>query len=636
MEAAPFSTERPLRWVVSADRTVEIKEEVTELGCEPASEQILQEETPPSSITERDAGGMDPAEEDLLDEELMIEETEESSDEEAPPSTSTRGCSSRSRFPACFSYDDADPAVPGQVPFRPRRPVGIDLGCLARGSVTKEMDFFQLFFTSAVLSKICEYTNAYAWRHVVDKPSYGDAHGSWVDVTAEEMLKLIGLIIYMGVTPLPRVSRYWSTAPLRHGLWARAYMCRERFKALLAVFHLVHPDEEDHSDGLQKLRYLLDHMRTTCQALYQPKRNLSIEERMVKSKGRSGMRQYIKDKPTRWGFKLWVMACSNTGYTYDFDVYAGSKEGRIYDLAKKVVLQLSQPLVNQGYYLWFDNYYTSPSLLSELRERGFLACGTYNPNRRWFPRCLKDYKTWEKKAKCGDMRWHRMEEGNILAMQWKDSRTVTVLSTLHRATDAVTIQRHVKENGKWTVKDVQQPLAIHDYNQNMGGVDKSDQLIEKYDMRIKSLKWWQTLFFHFIDIAVVNSYILFQEWRAQNPQNENLSRISRYAQLEFREELACQLGGIEKDADVPLYAPCMNLDSPKTPSSSFHADHIPELAELRRNCYLCYKRTKREMKSTFYCSGPGCDGKPFCLNKSRNCFKVWHTTDGDKYRDDPQ
>ncbi|MGH0144814.1 UNVERIFIED_CONTAM: hypothetical protein FKN15_008427 [Acipenser sinensis] len=53
MEAAHISPELPIRWVVSADRTVEIKEEVTELGCDQANERILQDETPPSSITER-------------------------------------------------------------------------------------------------------------------------------------------------------------------------------------------------------------------------------------------------------------------------------------------------------------------------------------------------------------------------------------------------------------------------------------------------------------------------------------------------------------------------------------------------------------------------------------------------------
>ncbi|XP_058873651.1 zinc finger protein 568-like isoform X2 [Acipenser ruthenus] len=56
MEAAHITPELPIRWVVSADRTVEIKEEVTELGCDQANERSLQEETPPSSITERGIG----------------------------------------------------------------------------------------------------------------------------------------------------------------------------------------------------------------------------------------------------------------------------------------------------------------------------------------------------------------------------------------------------------------------------------------------------------------------------------------------------------------------------------------------------------------------------------------------------
>ncbi|MGH0141529.1 UNVERIFIED_CONTAM: hypothetical protein FKN15_013221 [Acipenser sinensis] len=52
MEAAHISPELPIRWVVSADRTVEIKEEVTELGCDQANERILQEETPPERGTD--------------------------------------------------------------------------------------------------------------------------------------------------------------------------------------------------------------------------------------------------------------------------------------------------------------------------------------------------------------------------------------------------------------------------------------------------------------------------------------------------------------------------------------------------------------------------------------------------------
>ena len=48
---------------------------------------------------------------------------------------------------------------------------------------------------------------------------------------------------------------------------------------------------------------------------------------MVKSKRSSRIRQYIKNKPVKFGIKLWVLAESSTGYTTDFDTYAGGKGG---------------------------------------------------------------------------------------------------------------------------------------------------------------------------------------------------------------------------------------------------------------------------------------------------------------------
>ena len=62
-----------------------------------------------------------------------------------------------------------------------------------------------------------------------------------------------------------------------------------------------------------------------CKELYIPHQNVSVDERMVKSKGRSGIRQYIKNKPVKFGIKIWVLAESKTGYTVDFDIYTGAK-----------------------------------------------------------------------------------------------------------------------------------------------------------------------------------------------------------------------------------------------------------------------------------------------------------------------
>ena len=71
---------------------------------------------------------------------------------------------------------------------------------------------------------------------------------------------------------------------------------------------------------------------------------------MVRSRHRSGIRQYIKDKPTKWGIKLWVLADSSNGYTIDFDIYIGRDAGRdvsAHGLGYDVVMKLMQPYLNQ-------------------------------------------------------------------------------------------------------------------------------------------------------------------------------------------------------------------------------------------------------------------------------------------------
>lgn len=64
---------------------------------------------------------------------------------------------------------------------------------------------------------------------------------------------------------------------------------------------------------------------------------------MVKSKAQTHFRQYIKDKPTKWGFKYWILA-DPTEYTIDFNIYHGATEGTAEKgLAYKVVTDLIQP-----------------------------------------------------------------------------------------------------------------------------------------------------------------------------------------------------------------------------------------------------------------------------------------------------
>ena len=49
-----------------------------------------------------------------------------------------------------------------------------------------------------------------------------------------------------------------------------------------------------------------------------------------------------------------------------------------------------------------------------------------------------------------------------------------------------------------------------DYNKTMGGVDLADQMLKYYAMERRSIKWYKKLFFHLLDIATHNAFVIFK------------------------------------------------------------------------------------------------------------------------------
>ena len=172
-----------------------------------------------------------------------------------------------------------------------------------------------------------------------------------------------------------------STKSLYHGLWTRKMLTRDRFKAIMAMLHIVDFSKESKEDKLKKVRHFIDHMCQRCREPYQPSANVAIDERMVKSKHRSGMQQYMPLKPVKFGLKLWVLADSLNGYTYDFDIYTGKGEPlHEQGLGYTVVMKLASPLLDQGYNFYFDNFYTSPAIINDLYQHNTPSCGAITEN----------------------------------------------------------------------------------------------------------------------------------------------------------------------------------------------------------------------------------------------------------------
>ena len=482
--------------------------------------------------------------------------------------------------------------------------------------------FFELFLTDKMIDDIVSHTNSYAQEKIFggQGSSYTQSDGSWKDVTADEIRRFIALLIHFGVVHIRGdVQKNWSTKTLYHGLWARAILPRQRYFAILAMLHVVDPATEEPSNKLRKVESFVDHFKKKCKELYKPRQHVAIDERMVKSRHRSGFRQFIKDKPTKWGIKLWVLADSSNGYTIDFNIYIGKAAGRAVSangLGYDVVMRLMAPYFNLGYHLFVDNFYSSLTLFKDLYENGVLATGTILDTRRSFPAALKNSKEWAKGKERGCMRWVR--DPPCLVLQWVDNKAVSMITTVGNANDHIQVSRKVRNHGEWTERLVQQPQIFQTYNLKMNAVDRSDQILAAFNIQRKCLQWWKTMFFHLIDIAVVNSYILFLDHKARHPE---IKRPAGYNQCDFRDELVRQICGFDEYGDPPVHTPGRERAQPCV----FEILHVPIFSEVKKACVVCYKQEKVQRKVYSYCAAPPCQGKHMHVTKERNCFQVFHT-----------
>ena len=71
-----------------------------------------------------------------------------------------------------------------------------------------------------------------------------------------------------------------------------------------------------------------------------------------------------------------------------------------------------------------------------------------------------------------------ISDGKIRYLKWMDKRVVNMLSTHHDA-DMIDKERRTRARASG-IEVIKKPRMIEDYNQHMGGIDKSDQQVKYY------------------------------------------------------------------------------------------------------------------------------------------------------------
>ena len=505
------------------------------------------------------------------------------------------------------SDDDGDDSNSSTIPT-----FSENVGVVPDMSGKEPVDYYRLFISDHIIDKVLEETNRYGDQYVESHQDHLTNHPrarphDFVKrhFSRSELLRFFVLVITMGIVDLPSVKDYWSTSwPFNTPHFSKL-LSRDHFLLLLKFLHLADNTKQvargqPGYDKLFKLRPFMDPVIRSFKEMFIPQQQLSIDEAMISYKGRLSFLQYLPKKPKKWGMKAWALADSKLGYIYNWKLYCGKEEEQGREpLGERVVVEMLSGLENKGYHVYFDNFYTSPTLCKRLLTLGFGSCGTVRVDRRGIPVTFK--KATPNK---GDITTY--QDGNILGLKWKDKRYVSVLSTIHDSS-MVSKQRRTRQVAGG-VEVVQKPAVIEDYNMYMGGVDKSDQLVTYYGFRRCSKKWWKRVFFHLIELAMVNAYILYCY---NTPKREQLTH------LRFRLAVASSLL-----CDAQPIPPPQHIPSPAAANVPLRLTgrHFPEPAGGRPDCKVCSDRMTGKRKQTkWQCKT--CKVS-LCIHP---CFERYHT-----------
>ena len=255
-------------------------------------------------------------------------------------------------------------------------------------------------------------------------------------------------MLAMGMMGLGAVPKHWprsygkdtnNAIDFGHSYFRESGMGLYEWEQIHRYLHSANNDRApdvnaDYYDRAWKVRPLINTFREACLYCWTVVKTVSIDEMMIRFKGRLGWRQYMRDKPIKYGIKMWGLCESHNGYLISFDIYCGKVGNKVTKgLAQGVVVLLMGHLLGSqtwtGGHVYMDNFYTSLALMVALLGMQVHCCGTVRSNRRGLPTDMGV----DKSSPRDSYAWRCLTNNPMRAVFgfWMDNKLTRFLTNIH-------------------------------------------------------------------------------------------------------------------------------------------------------------------------------------------------------------
>ena len=391
---------------------------------------------------------------------------------------------------------------------------------------------FRKFLPDKALDQFAAASTAYAASAAVCRAYTRSMAGLSAQVqksnvyTRDDILRFFMCTFAMGIVQLPRVKMYWQ-GKLQQP-YVKDIMSFTKYSALSVHLHWINtlavPAAEQKAknkeDGFWKLGDFVSFLSAIFQSLRVPVRDLTLDEFTIPLRGRHRCKCFNPNKPQRYHLKGFSLNEASTGYCLGGFMYQGRDEKRPPGVAATTWPTLKllgdyKAVHRNGYILWADNWFSGLAAVKVCRDIGVDYVGTARANRLGGAfKGEEDGKKWER----GKYRAKKavVQGQEVWAIQWKDSKLVSVLSTVKSVVGETKRRMVDKKTKEYTNNPITIPSIYSAYNYGKVGTDRMDQQVGVY-YKNRRLRWPVKTVVHLMYIALTNAHVSYVSLMTQTP-----------------------------------------------------------------------------------------------------------------------